>query len=154
MLLFMSEVEGPESADQFTDGYYSELFPALARRNVAATPWVEVDAATPEWAEWRDEPRRFNFLIQGWTDETLTPALADITGRLGWQTRARVFAALDPPVGLSLGLPDPRRQVVLCAMPHNAHHVNPRKAKLCPRGHYFSKDHAIANCAACGSPLP
>ena len=151
MQLFTSDVDAP-SADDFTDGYYSQFLPALGRRDVVATPWVELEPPWPEY-EWSPDARQQRFLIQGWSDDFVPAALAELSARLGWRISSRVFAPLDPPGGISLALPDPSGRVVLCAMPHNAHHVDPRKAKLCSRGHYFSKDHAIANCAACGSPL-
>ena len=130
--MFLTEVQGPGSHEEFGLAFVDSLLPRLSEEDATAGAWVELG----------DERR---YVIQGWAASNPEQTMQGELERLGWQAFTRVFTPL-------LGLPSSKQLVAVCQMPNNKHVVGNSKVVQCQQNHTFD-DHKITRCVIDGSLL-
>ena len=131
--MFLSDVEGPSSPEEFSHVFTESLQPSLGEQDLTAGAWTELG-----------DPQRY--VLHGWATRDPEPVLHDELGRFGWRALTRIFTALP-------GLPSSKQQLVVCQIPNNKHVIGGSKVLRCTQqGHTFT-DHGLTRCVVDGSLL-
>lgn len=133
--MFLIEVGGPTSDEEFGVGFAEQIGPALAERRITTVLA-------------RDDDLRY--AIYGFHSSDPTATIGDALGSAGWHVlSARFFKGIS-----ALGLPRP--PTVNCQMPHNLHQLQPgQQYKTCVGAdqHQIAAWHNVDNCPVCGQAL-
>jgi hypothetical protein len=130
--MFLSQVQGPESEDDFAGGCAQILLPGLADFRVTVAPWTDGN----------------DFYLQGFDDENPGRLIAEVAERAGWRTQTLFLRTLRNPFNL------PGGRTVDCEMPYNKHAIDgDQPFKTCPNGHRITDDHQVPNCPVCSDVL-
>jgi hypothetical protein len=132
--MFISEIVGPSSEEEFAAGCAEVMLPGLSALQITAAPWTEVDGN--------------GFYIHGFTDGNPSSLLSDIAYRAGWSANTLVLQALRNPVSLPSG------RTTDCEMPHNKHAISRKDSyKSCSNGHKITDNHDVTRCPVCSKDL-
>jgi hypothetical protein len=130
--MFLSQVQGPESEDDFARGCSQILLPGLANFQVTVAPWTDGSA----------------FYLHGFEDENPAGLVAEVASRAGWEAQTLSLRTLRNPFNL------PGGRTVDCVMPWNKHAIHPGESyKKCGQGHRITNNHNVVNCPVCKSAL-
>jgi hypothetical protein len=132
--MFVSEIMGPQSEEEFAAGWAEVLLPGLSDGQVTASPWADVDGN--------------GFFVQGFFDGDPSVLVADAAQRANWSARTLVLQALRNPIGL------PGGRTTDCVMPYNKHAISKADSfKSCGNGHKITDNHAVSRCPVCSKDL-
>jgi hypothetical protein len=130
--MFLSQVQGPESEDDFARGCGEILLPGLADLRVTVALWTDG----------RD------FYLQGFHNENPARMVAEVAARTGWTTQTLFLRTLRNPFNL------PGGRTVDCEMPHNKHAIHGGEPyRTCSNGHKITDNHQVPNCPVCSTVL-
>jgi hypothetical protein len=132
--MFLSEIAGPRSEEEFTAGCAHTVLPGLSAEGITAAPWTEVDGN--------------GFYLQGFHDGDPSGLVSEIADRAGWSARTLVLQALSNPFGL------PGGKTTDCEMPYNKHAIGRTDTyKSCSNGHRITNNHDVTRCPVCSKDL-
>jgi hypothetical protein len=155
MFLFISEVDGPRSAEEFTVRFSTELLGRFREQDIVAAAWIEMSA------DQRNIIQGFAYELdqryyQREVYEASKAKVDRIIASIGWQPSTRIFLSANDllPWAIFPGPTSPPNPGAnTCDMPYNSHPLVPGKIKYCKQGHLFTDDHNITNCVECGGVL-
>ncbi|MFH9663603.1 hypothetical protein ACH4NF_35590 [Streptomyces sp. NPDC017248] len=129
--LFLVQVLGPESEEEFIEGFANTIRPALAEQEIATTAAHNAES----------------YYIYGdnrWDPSSIIEAALYL---LHWKAEKASF--LRP---LQVGPPSGYTDV--CDMPYNKHELEPgEKRQKCGNGHVIAVKHSVTLCPRCGLDL-
>lgn len=132
--MFVSEIVGPESEDEFAAGCAESLLPRLSDVQVTTSPWAGTNGN--------------GFFLQGFYDGDPSALVAGAAHRAGWSAQTLVLQALRNPLGLPSG------RTIDCVMPFNTHAIGKAESfKSCGNGHKITDNHAVSRCPVCSKKL-
>lgn len=132
--MFISEIAGPRSEEEFAAGCADVVLPGLSDVQITAAPWTEVDGN--------------GFYLHGFHEGNPSALVSEVAERAGWSTRTLVLQALRNPVGL------PGGRTTDCEMPYNKHAIDRSDSyKSCSNGHKITDNHAVSRCPVCSKDL-
>ena len=144
MFFFISEINGPETVEQFATTFVEALADRFKSQGIVATGWTE------------NAPGGRRNIIQGWAEKPGNYLVSQINTAIesvSWKAETRLFSSISHWLPFNI-FPSASTTVVLCEMPHNPHHVpSDSSIKRCKLKHSFSGDHNITLCPACGDVL-
>jgi hypothetical protein len=146
MFFFISEINSPETVEQFATTFVEALADRFKSQGIVATGWTE-----------NVQGGRRN-IIQGWADkpeEYLASQINSTIESVGWKAETRLFSSISHWLPWHFNIfPSASTTVTLCEMPNNPHHFPSNSArKQCKLKHFFSADHNITHCPVCADVL-
>ena len=142
MFLFISEISGPWSTEEFVTLFQRELLGKFREHEIVAAGWIEHGVQTRP-------------LIQGWSSVPPQEIVEKVVASVGGTVQTRAFLPIIE-VFPSYGIfpsPSPQTVQAVCDMPNNRHLIPQSAApKHCQQGHAFD-DHKITKCVICGGNL-
>jgi hypothetical protein len=132
--MFVSEIAGPRSEEEFAAGCAEIVLPGLSDAQITAAPWTEVDGN--------------GYYLHGFYDGNPSGVVSEIAQRAGWSARTLVLQALSNPAGL------PGGRTTDCEMPYNKHAIGRSDTfKSCSNGHRITDNHDVTRCPVCSKDL-
>jgi len=132
--MFISEITGPGSEEEFAAGCAELVLPVLSNGQVTASPWT-VDGGAGVY-------------LHGFYEGDPSALVSQIAGVAGWSARTLVLQALRNPVGL------PGGRTTDCEMPYNKHAIGKSDGyKSCANGHRITDNHGVTRCPVCSKDL-
>jgi hypothetical protein len=130
--MFLSQVQGPDSEDDFTRGCAEILLPGLAELQVTVAPWTD----------------GHDFYLHGFYDANPAPLIAQVAERARWRVQTLVLRNLRDLINL------PGGAFIDCQMPFNTHAITGGEPyRTCPTGHRIIDRHQVTNCPVCSRVL-
>jgi hypothetical protein len=130
--MFLSQVQGPESEDDFIRGCSQILMPGLANFQVTVAPWTDGS----------------DFYLHGFQDENPAGVVADVASQAGWKAQTLFLRTVRNPFNL------PGGSTVDCEMPYNKHAIHHGESyRKCRLGHKITNNHNVVNCPVCSGAL-
>jgi hypothetical protein len=132
-MLFVSQIEGPLSEDDFAAGCAQVVLPGLSERQITSALWTTLGSS--------------GFYLHGFLEGDRSGDVSAIVERAGWKAHTVVLRNL-------INLPSGGRTTD-CEMPFNVEAIDEDETyKVCTaQKHKITDNHNVEKCPVCGSPL-